>query len=92
MEVVTVTFGDFLCFTAFEDNCNAATSPDIPELPEWLLELPEDLDVCIAQRHFEDAFSLLQKANQFSYPLNKDPQLIEIRYINFFNPHYQTKS
>lgn len=63
----------------FEDNSNIATSPDVPELPEWLLELPEDLDVCIAQRHFEDAFSLLQKANQFSYPLNKDPQLIEIR-------------
>lgn len=54
-------------------------SPDVAELPEWLLELPEDLDVCIAQRHFEDAYSLLQKANQFPFPPNKDPQLLEIK-------------
>ena len=63
----------------FEDSGPAVSSPDVAELPEWLLELPEDLDVCIAQRHFEDAFSLLQKANQFPLPVHKDPQLIEIR-------------
>lgn len=62
----------------FEDNC-AVSSPDIAELPEWLLELPEDLDVCIAQRHFEDAYALLQKANQFTFPTSKDPQLLDIR-------------
>lgn len=63
----------------FEESSAFVTSPDVAELPEWLLELPEDLDVCIAQRHFEDAYSLLQKANQFSFPSSKDPQLIEIR-------------
>ncbi|KAJ1524811.1 hypothetical protein ONE63_009682 [Megalurothrips usitatus] len=63
----------------FEESSTGVSSPDVAELPEWLLELPEDLDVCIAQRHFEDAYLLLQKANQFSFPSNKDPHLLEIR-------------
>ncbi|GAB6018556.1 exocyst complex component exo84 [Chamberlinius hualienensis] len=32
---------------------------------EWLQELPEDLDVCIAQRDFEGATALVEKANDF---------------------------
>lgn len=28
---------------------------------DWLLELPEDLDVCIAQRNFEGAVDLIDK-------------------------------
>ncbi|CAG9814127.1 unnamed protein product [Phaedon cochleariae] len=33
--------------------------------PEWFMEVPEELDVCIAQRHFEDALTLLQRAKEF---------------------------
>ncbi|KAM9496833.1 exocyst complex component 8 [Clarias gariepinus] len=33
--------------------------------PEWIQELPEDLDVCIAQRDFEGAVDLLQKLNEY---------------------------
>ncbi|KAM5235669.1 exocyst complex component 8 [Ctenodactylus gundi] len=32
---------------------------------EWIQELPEDLDVCIAQRDFEGAVDLLDKLNQY---------------------------
>ncbi|XP_029966282.1 exocyst complex component 8 [Salarias fasciatus] len=32
--------------------------------PEWIQELPEDLDVCIAQRDFEGAVDLLDKLNE----------------------------
>lgn len=33
--------------------------------PEWFLEIPEELDVCVAQRHFEDALTFLQKAKDY---------------------------
>lgn len=35
------------------------------ELPEWIIDLADDLDVLIAQRHFEDANSLINKAKQY---------------------------
>ncbi|KAH8041954.1 hypothetical protein HPB51_019695 [Rhipicephalus microplus] len=33
-------------------------------LPEWLSELPEDLDVCVAERDFEGAVSLVLKTEE----------------------------
>ncbi|CAH1715043.1 exocyst complex component 8 isoform X2 [Aphis gossypii] len=41
--------------------------PETPELelPEWIVDLADDLDVLIAQRHFEDANSLISKAKQY---------------------------
>lgn len=33
--------------------------------PDWLLEIPEELDVCVAQRHFEEALSLLRKTESY---------------------------
>lgn len=35
------------------------------EYPEWVIDAPEELDVCIAQRHFEDALALLQKTKDY---------------------------
>jgi hypothetical protein len=68
-----------LC-TAFED---ADDSSAESELPEWLMEVPEDLDVCIAQRHFEEAYNLLERAREF---LDKntatDPVITDIRYAS----------
>lgn len=33
--------------------------------PDWFLEIPEELDVCIAQRHFEEAVVFLQKSKDY---------------------------
>ncbi|KAJ8916246.1 hypothetical protein NQ315_016386 [Exocentrus adspersus] len=33
--------------------------------PEWFLDIPEELDVCVAQRHFEEALTYLQKAKDY---------------------------
>nr|CAD7587786.1 unnamed protein product [Timema genevievae] len=52
------------------------------QLPEWLLEVPEDLDVCIAQRHFEEAYNLLERAQDYlnkGSDNNKDPVVTDIR-------------
>lgn len=38
---------------------------DIVMHPEWILEVAEELDVYIAQRQFENALSLLQKAKEY---------------------------
>nr|XP_018897394.1 PREDICTED: exocyst complex component 8 isoform X1 [Bemisia tabaci] len=38
-------------------------TPD--ETPEWLLEVAEDLDVFIAQRHFEQAYKLIEKSTEY---------------------------
>lgn len=37
---------------------------------DWLLELPEDLDVCIAQRDFEGAVDLVNKGGLSHFWLN----------------------
>jgi len=51
-----------------------------PELPEWLVEVPEDLDVCIAQRHFEEAYNLLKRAREFlDKNTNADPVITDIK-------------
>lgn len=59
-----------------------------PELPEWIIDLADDLDVLIAQRHFEDANSLISKARQY---LEEQTDQIstsieqEIKYIFFLH-------
>ncbi|XP_077510843.1 exocyst complex component Exo84 [Amblyomma americanum] len=43
-------------------------------LPEWLTELPEDLDVCVAERDFEAAVNLVLKTEEhFSLYPNAKP-------------------
>ena len=34
---------------------------------DWLLELPDDLDMCIAQRDFEGAVKLVEKGKKENY-------------------------
>lgn len=62
----------------FDDSLTDGSDTEA-ELSEWLLELPEDLDVCIAQREFEQAVDLIHKANEHfaSYP--KNPAVKEMR-------------
>lgn len=47
--------------------------------PEWIQELPEDLDVCIAQRDFEGAVDLLQKLNEYLKDQPVTPKVKELR-------------
>ena len=49
----------------FEDNelLDEVAEQDAEMLPDWLVDLPEDLDVCIAQRNFEEAVLLVHKVN-----------------------------
>ncbi|XP_014469738.1 PREDICTED: exocyst complex component 8 isoform X2 [Dinoponera quadriceps] len=47
--------------------------------PEWVLEVAEDLDSCIAQRHFEEAYSLLEKAKTYLKDAQSTPLLTEIQ-------------
>lgn len=46
---------------------------------EWIQELPEDLDVCIAQRDFEGAVDLLDKLNEYLRDQPVTPKVKELR-------------
>ncbi|CAG5136219.1 unnamed protein product, partial [Candidula unifasciata] len=46
---------------------------------DWLQELPEDLDMFIAQRNFEGAVDLVEKVNEFLIDCPKGPALKEFR-------------
>ncbi|XP_015437491.1 PREDICTED: exocyst complex component 8 [Dufourea novaeangliae] len=47
--------------------------------PEWMLEVAEDLDSCIAQRHFEEAYSLLEKAKAYLKDAQTTSVLLDIQ-------------
>lgn len=44
-----------------------------------MLEVAEDLDSCIAQRHFEEAYGLLEKAKGYLKDAQLTPLLLEIQ-------------
>ncbi|XP_071451392.1 exocyst complex component 8 [Hetaerina americana] len=48
-----------------EDDESHSKDDEVEELPEWVTEVAEDLDVSIAQRHFEDAYALLVRAREY---------------------------
>lgn len=56
MSPIGVNFGES---EMLEEECQS----DSEMAPTWLIELSEDLDVCIAQRNFEDAVNLVHKFN-----------------------------
>lgn len=47
---------------------------------EWIQELPEDLDVCIAQRDFEGAVDLLDKLSEHLKDRPVTPKVKELRW------------
>ncbi|XP_005993415.1 exocyst complex component 8 [Latimeria chalumnae] len=49
----------------FEDDEEEIIEEAVDLNAEWIQELPEDLDVCIAQRDFEGAVDLLDKFNEY---------------------------
>ncbi|XP_035221386.1 exocyst complex component 8-like, partial [Stegodyphus dumicola] len=54
------------------------------EIPNWLMELPEELDVCIALREFEKAVELIQRANAHcaAFPRSTSVRDMKIRIDN----------
>lgn len=45
-------------------------------MPDWLVDLPDDLDVCIAERNFEQAVKLIQKGEYGNeVPVGSDPEM-----------------
>ncbi|XKL68109.1 hypothetical protein PGB90_003600 [Kerria lacca] len=48
---------------------------DIEIIPDWLLEVAEDLDVLLVERHFEDAYTLIEKTRNY---LKESPLTNEI--------------
>ena len=69
----------------FEDEDD--DEPTVPEIEEekvdlsmeWIQELPEDLDICIAQRDFEGAVDLLDKLNHYLEDKPSPPPVKELR-------------
>lgn len=56
---------------------NSELLDEVAELPEWLTDVPEDLDVFIAQRNFDEAVALINKVNDYfqSYLKSCDNQM-----------------
>ncbi|XP_074109472.1 exocyst complex component Exo84 [Cotesia typhae] len=54
------------------------SADSLKPLPEWLSEVTEDLDSCIAQRHFEEAYNLFEKAMSY-LKVTQTSQSIEIK-------------
>ncbi|CAD6204344.1 GSCOCG00009931001-RA-CDS [Cotesia congregata] len=54
------------------------SADSLEPLPEWLSEVTEDLDSCIAQRHFEEAYNLFEKAMSY-LKATQTSQSIEIK-------------
>ncbi|XP_043290134.1 exocyst complex component 8 [Venturia canescens] len=54
-------------------------SESLEPIPEWLMEVAEDLDSCMAQRHFEEAYSLLERAKTYLKEAQSTPDLNQIR-------------
>jgi len=62
---------------AFEEPIPDPTPEQL--IPEWLTEAPDDMDVYIAQRHFEDAYNLIVrcKENWGDIPSSTKLQLLQ---------------
>ncbi|XP_030637778.1 exocyst complex component 8 [Chanos chanos] len=64
----------------FDEEDEPLESEELVDLsPEWIQELPEDLDVCIAQRDFEGAVDLLDKLNEYLRDQPVSPRVKELR-------------
>lgn len=51
-----------------------------PPLPEWILDIPEDLDVWIAQRNFTEAVNQYESFQEFVDSQQLSSSLKDIRY------------
>lgn len=65
---------DFIAFGFVLDD-----DADSDALPEWLTEAADDLDVSIAQRHFEEAYAIIQKTEEYFASAQDDQSLADIK-------------
>ena len=65
-----------------KENSLTDTSNRYPNLlnVDWLIELPEDLDMCIAQRDFEGAVKLVERGRAYLVDFPVSSSLKDIRY------------
>lgn len=68
-------------FSEDSDSLNPFQEAPTPSMgpPEWVLELPEELDQAIAQRNFEDAVSLIDNGREYFDSAPKTPAYSEMR-------------
>ncbi|KAK8740546.1 hypothetical protein OTU49_002961, partial [Cherax quadricarinatus] len=68
-------------FAEEDDSLNPFQESQPPSIgpPEWVLELPEELDQAIAQRNFEDAVSLIDNGREYFDMAPKTPAFSEMR-------------
>jgi len=52
-----------------------------PPLPDWVLDLPEDLDVWIAQRNFIEAVNHYESFQEFLESQVMSSSLKEVKYV-----------
>lgn len=62
-----------------DDEDVAQESTEVELDLDWIQELPEDLDVCIAQRDFEGAVDLLDKLNEYLKEQPTTPRVVQLR-------------
>ena len=60
-----------------EGDSPSLTSHDVKaaeteQIPDWMLEVADNLDVCIAQRDFEEAVNLIEKTRLFWNSISPD--------------------
>ncbi|XP_052821262.1 exocyst complex component 8-like [Mya arenaria] len=66
--------------TSIEDTDEVDAAMDTAMLSaDWLQELPEDLDMCIAQRDFEGAVDLVERVNEHLKDCQKTPAVKEFK-------------
>ena len=75
------------CSVAFEEPPAEPTPESL--IPDWLCEAPDDLDVFIAQRHFEDAYTLIVKSQDIWHQIPTSPKLLDLQYVQIC-VHYLT--
>ncbi|XP_076872579.1 exocyst complex component 8 [Brachyhypopomus gauderio] len=64
----------------FDEDDVPLDSEEVVDLsPEWIQELPEDLDVCIAQRDFEGAVDLVDKLGEYLRDEPLSPRVKDLR-------------
>ena len=81
---------------ATESNGDESESLDVA-IPEWLAELPDDLEVLIAQREFEHAVESVRKGSEFC-SIHSDSALVreararlESKTKNLVTRHFEIK-
>lgn len=83
----------FLAFGEDDDSLNPFMEAQPPSLgpPEWVLELPEELDQAIAQRNFEEAVELVDSGREFFDMSPKTPAYSEMR-LELNMAHYSDET